>query len=393
MSEPPLDPMSAVRAVAGIAAVPTILDVVCRITGMGFAAVARVTEDRWVVCGVRDAIAFGLTPGDELDVSTTICREVRHHREAVVIDDVAQDAAWCAHPTPALYRFQSYISVPIVLPDGSFFGTLCALDNAPREVSRPEVIGAFLLFAELIASHLDTAFRLAASERSLGEERAIAELREQFIAVLGHDLRNPLAAIAAGTRMLLREPARAPELVPLMERSIARMSTLIDDVLDFARGRLGGGIPIESGEAADVAPALVSVIEEARTTHPDRVIAFDCKIDAPFRCDPVRLAQLASNLIANAIAHGVPHASVEVTAVLGDGEFRLAVFNRGEPIPSDWMPHLFKPFVRAVTGSRREGLGLGLFISSEIARAHDGRIEVASTPSGTCFTFRMPARA
>jgi len=114
-------------AVAKIDAVPAILEVVCRTTGLGFAAVARVTEDRWIACAVRDEIAFGLQPGGELEVKTTICDEIRGSGRPVVIDHVAADEIFCGHPTPRTYGFQSYISVPIIRPDGRFFGTLCAI--------------------------------------------------------------------------------------------------------------------------------------------------------------------------------------------------------------------------------------------------------------------------
>src|SRR6478735_2587755 len=100
-----------VSAVARIDAVPTILEVVCRVTGMGFAAVARVTEDRWIACAVRDEIQFGLKPGGELKVETTICHEIRQSHKAVIIDHVAEDQTFCGHHTPAMYGFQSYISV------------------------------------------------------------------------------------------------------------------------------------------------------------------------------------------------------------------------------------------------------------------------------------------
>jgi GAF domain-containing protein len=116
--------------IARIEAVPRILEVICRTTGLGFAAVARVTEDRWIACAVRDEIAFGLQPGGELQVETTICNEIRRSGQLVVIDHVAEDPGFCRHPTPELYGFQSYISVPIVLSDGRFFGTLCAIDRS-----------------------------------------------------------------------------------------------------------------------------------------------------------------------------------------------------------------------------------------------------------------------
>ena len=157
----PHDVQADVIAVESIAAVPTILDVICRTTGMGFAAIARVTDKRWVTCSVRDEIGFGLVPGGELQVATTICDEIRDSGTAVVIDHVAEDAVYCGHPTPALYGFQSYISVPIRLPDGSFFGTLCAIDPRPAQLNRPDIVGMFSMFADLIGFHLDAHRRLA----------------------------------------------------------------------------------------------------------------------------------------------------------------------------------------------------------------------------------------
>src|ERR1700733_8814265 len=110
MTPPAADFTADIAHVQQIEAVPKILQVVCRTTGMGFAAVARVTDSRWICCAVRDEIQFGLAPGGELRVETTICHEIRQHREPVVIDHVAQDATYCGHHTPATYGFQSYIS-------------------------------------------------------------------------------------------------------------------------------------------------------------------------------------------------------------------------------------------------------------------------------------------
>ena len=157
-------------AIEAIPAVPTILDVVCRTTGMGFAAVARVTEDRWIACATRDDIAFGLRPGGELEVATTICHEIRQSGTAVVIDHVSEDTTYRGHPTPALYGFQSYISVPIILPDGQVFGTLCAIDPEPAKLNRPDVIGMFKMFADLIAIHLDAQKQITVS--AVERERA-----------------------------------------------------------------------------------------------------------------------------------------------------------------------------------------------------------------------------
>ena len=379
-----------IEAIGRIPAVPTILDVVCRTTSMGFAAVARVTGDNWIACSVRDDIAFGLRPGDELRIETTICNEIRQHREPVVINNVAEDEVYCGHQIPAMYGFQSYISIPICLPDGSFFGTLCALDPKPHVLKTPEVIGMFKLFAELIAFHLDANTRLAMSEATLSRERDVSELREQFIAVLGHDLRNPLMAISAGTTMLARRPERAAEFVDEMQRSIARMAGLIDNMLDLARGRLGDGLALSRDSSESIEPTLNQVIEELRRTNPDRAIEAAFYLEEPVNCDRARIAQLFSNLLGNAITYGTPDEPIRVQATASGGMFGLSVANGGRPIPPLAMEYLFQPFFRGTVRPSQQGLGLGLYIASEIARAHGGDIAVSSTPEETRFTFSMP---
>lgn len=377
-----------------IDAVPLILDVVCRTTGMGFAAVARVTEDRWIACRVLDAIAFGIAPGDELEIATTFCSEVRRTGEAVIIDHVAEDNTYANHPIPARYGFQSYISMPIVRADGSFFGTLCAIDPRPARLRNPATIGMFKLFAQLIATQLDAEERLRASEQHLLDERRLAELRDQFIAVLGHDLRNPVAAIGSGARMLADTPLneRATRIVTLIQGSVHRMGGLIDNLLDFARGRLGGGIVVARDTSEPLEPVLRQVIDEMRAVTPDRTIVSTFQIEEPIASDRQRVAQLFSNLLGNALTHGAPDAPVHVTGTARDGLFELTVANSGDPIPESEMASLFLPFSRGKTRPNQMGLGLGLYIASEIARAHGGEIAASSTEAETRFTFRMPLR-
>ena len=197
-----------VDAVGRIDAAPLILDVLCRSTGMGFAAIARVTDDRWIVCQAKDEIGFGLRQGGELQVGTTICREVRERRAAVVIDDVAADDAYRGHPTPATYGFRSYVSVPIIRCNGEVFGTLCAIDPQPAKVDTPEMIGTFRLFAELIAFHLDADERLAGAEAArklndaledrLAERSAALRLYENIV----QSDTAPVCAFDTGFRLI-----------------------------------------------------------------------------------------------------------------------------------------------------------------------------------------------
>lgn len=377
-----------IDAIAGIGAAPKILDAVMYATGMGFACIARVTEDRWVNLLTHERLGWNFAPGQELDISATLCDGVRTTRTAVLIDHVAQHPDWSCHPVPSQYGFESYVSVPIVRADGRFFGTLCALDPAPRQVDTLETRNLFFLFADLIAHHLDAADRVMRSEAELENERRDAELREQFIAVLGHDLRSPLSGIVAGARVLGRlglEP-KAAEVVRLIQASAMRATGLVDNLLDFARGRLGGGVPVRRDPEAALKPVLETVIAEQEAAA-ERAIEVDLAFDDPVPCDPQRIGQLFANLLGNAVAHGAPEGPVRVGAGVRGSLFELWVANPGEPIPEERAAALFKPFVR---GSGGKGLGLGLYIAAQIAAAHGGAIAVASGRDETRFTFAMP---
>lgn len=381
-----------VQAVAAIEAVPRILEVVCRTTGMGFAAVARVSESRWVCCSVRDEIGFGLQPGGELQVETTLCDSIRQQGAAIVIDHVEQDEAYCGHPTPAMYGFQSYISMPIVRGDGSFWGTLCAIDPQPAVLKTPAVTGMFELFAQLIAFHLDAQEKVRASETALLDARETAQLREQFIAVLGHDLRTPLQTLQMGATVLSRSPEKSASLLPLMQRSVKRMAELVDNLMDFARGRLGAGLAVSPREQDDLGEQLGHVVAELAATS-TCAVTYDADLRAPVVCDASRVAQLLSNLLANALKYGDPQQGVRVVARSDAAGFELSVANGGGAIPPEVRDRLFEPYFRGATPRNQEGLGLGLYIVTEIARAHGGTVDVKSDAVETKFTFRLPQGA
>ena len=379
-----------IARIGGISAVSTILDVVSRTTGMGFTAVARVTEDRWITCASRDDLAFGLKPGDELKIETTICHEIRQSREAVVIDNVSEDAAYFVHHTPTQYGFQSYISVPIILPDGSFFGTLCAIDPKPRKLRTPEIIGMFKLFAELIATHLDAAERVVASESKLAIERKNSELREQFIAVLGHDLRNPLASIQGGLRLLDRKvDAEGQGWIAQLQGSVSRMAGLIDNVMDLARARLGAGVQLVPRDE-HLEAIITHVISEFENVHRDRTIVSALDVPGKVKVDAGRVAQMVSNLLGNAISYGSIDGPITVASKRTETGFEISITNVGSPIPAEAMPRLFTAFHRGDVRPNQKGLGLGLYISQEIARAHGGVIVARSSPSETTFTASFP---
>jgi sigma-B regulation protein RsbU (phosphoserine phosphatase) len=232
----------------------------------------------------------------------------------------------------------------------------------------------------------------AALQANLLKERETSALREQFIAVLSHDLRNPLSAIVGGTELLMKTPLneRAQAMARLIQGSAARMGGLIEDVMDFARGRLGGGLTLERVPDASIEALLRQVVGELQTSAPHRVIEAQFAIDVPVDCDPRRVGQLASNLLGNAMIYGAPDKPIRFGASTVDGQFELFIANAGNPIPPEALEKIFEPFERGTLRSSLQGLGLGLYISSEIAKAHGGTLEVSSTTDETRFTFRTP---
>lgn len=381
-----------VREVQEIGTVRQILETIAAITGLGFVAIAHVTEHAWTTCAVHDKLDFGLQPGDQLDVDTTMCQEVRASGEMIVIDHVDQSTVYRHHPTPAIYGFQSYFSVPIFRTDGAYFGTLCGLDPAPMLLSTPATVSTLQLFAELISKQLESERVHAAARDALLSERETAELREQFIAVLGHDLRTPLGALQNGVALLhMRQPdAQALSLLQRMQRSVGRMNALVDDLVDFTRGRMGGGISLNMRDEQALDIPFNQVIDELRELHPDVVIVAHLQASMVLLCDAGRLAQLLSNLLKNAIVHGTRGAPVTVTIGSLDDRFSIAVANRGDDLSPVLIAQLFKPFWRAPSRGAHEGLGLGLYIVAQIARSHGGAMDVTSRDGLVTFTFSMP---
>lgn len=379
-----------VAAVARLDAVQAILEVCLRVTGMGYGVIAHVTEDRWLACAVLDEIDFGLGVGGELPIKSTLCNEVRQRREVIAFDHASKDAEWQDHHTPKSYGLESYIAVPIVLADGEFFGTLCAIDPRPAPASNPATVKMFELFAQLISAQLSNQRALVASQTALIDAHATAELRDQFIAVLGHDLRNPLASLEAAATLLERRATGpgVPSILAEMKRSTGRMGRLINDVLDFARGRLGGGL-VAIRRPSDLSSVLRHVLRELQIAHPERVIETEIAVGQLIECDPDRIGQLASNLLANALAHGEATKPVRLRAAIEGDVFLLSVRNRGALSP-EVKARLFQPFSRRHSGEIRDGLGLGLYISQAIAAAHQGTLTATSGSNYVEFELRMP---
>ncbi|MFV8282855.1 ATP-binding protein [Christiangramia marina] len=376
-----------------ISSIPSMLNVICQTTGMRFAAVARVTDTKWVTCVSQDDINFGLKPGDELELETTICNEIRRHTNPVVIDNVLEDQDYCDHHTPAKYGFKSYISFPIYRKNGSFFGTLCAIDPEPAKLDNDQTKNLFQLYTELISFHLESIEELNYTKNILKEEKKNAKLRETFMAVLGHDLRNPLMSTRLCADILLQKDINedAKKYVSSIKSSSFRMQELIDNLLDFTKSELGQGISLDLEKSNDkLENALKQVIQEIETTDSTHEIIPVISFNKQISCDTNRVSQLLSNLLSNAVKHGFPSTPIYINANNSEDQFVLEVINFSNPIPENTINDIFKPFTTTNSETKKDGLGLGLYIASEIAKAHNGKLEVTSVKDKINFKFSMP---
>ncbi|MCR9160967.1 MAG: HAMP domain-containing histidine kinase [bacterium] len=249
------------------------------------------------------------------------------------------------------------------------FGTLCALDPEPREIDE-SVLRTFRLHADLIGHHMRA-------------QRAARE-RENFMAVLAHDLRTPLSTASLVASALGELPAPANALAPRLSRTVARMQRIVDDATDVARGRMGRRMPLS--------PTPLNAGKMLRTLLHDYAEPGDVELqvegDLAVCWDRTRVEQLVTNLLANALQYRDETEPVRVRLSDDGDEIELEVSNVGDPIPDDLLPVLFDPFHRGDKFSRH-GLGLGLFVVKSVANAHGGDVCVYSDDARTRFVVSL----
>jgi len=375
---------SDIEKVQQIAIVPSLLEVICRTTGMGFSAIARVTKDRWIACGVRDEINFGLVPGGELEVGTTICDEIRDSGKAVVIDHVAEDALYCNHHTPRMYGIQSYISVPIMLKNGEFFGTLCAIDPRPAKLIEPKIVNMFQLYAELLAFHLQSQETMLEMSKQLNES---IEENKQYQFISHHNLQEPLRKLRLFSDILIdavdtNKAEKAKEYAVRINNNAQRISMMIRDLSEYS-GLNDSKILYESVDLDKVVHDVCTQlsVQEAVTVGPLPVIS---GINA-------QIEQLFYQLIHNAVKFAAHERPLQIDisgeeVVLKKRYIAIRVADNGKGIEKQEMEKIFDLFVHIQSG-------VGLAYCRKIVRNHGGDIEVNSTPGvGTTFTLLLPLK-
>jgi len=257
--------------------------------------------------------------------------------------------------------------------------------------------GAVLLLVLVGAAAFAVRGHLRRREEQARERARLVEYQQRLIAIAGHDLRNPLTAVLVSAQMLLQrreelKPAHANAVSRIL-RSAARIDALAGLLIDFTYARLGKGIPARAS-AMDARAIVERAIEELRETNPGREIRLEsAAANLSGSWDPDRVSQLVSNLVSNALQYGAPEGPVTVSLSRdAAGALDIRVHNLGPPLAAGLLQHLFEPHRRGdgAESANPRGLGLGLFIVREIARAHGGSVELRSEAEGTTFFVLLP---
>lgn len=370
-------------------AIEKMMALVAKTTAMRWVCIAEVTPDSWTICAVHDQLAMGWQPGDGIATQPAFMDQVQHNEVGLVTDTLRATPLYQTRVIPQQLGFASYFSLPVNRADGSFFGTLCGFDPDPVPLTTPTTLNMLHQLADLLTSQIEVAVQLKDTKQALTAEQEAAKQRERFIAVLAHDIKTPLSAMLMGAAVIgrLAQDDKILALVQRIVRSGHRIDALMNDVLDFTHGKIGGLLAVNREVTTTLSEALQHVVDELQYVYPGRRITTRFGFAGPLICDVKRVGQLLSNLVINAIVHGDQHTPIHVTANNDLHYLYLSVSNSGPAISSNTAACLFQPFWRGEQARKSPGLGLGLYIASQISQSHDGTLVVDSTPEQTVFTF------
>ncbi|OXA80283.1 hypothetical protein B0A65_06500 [Flavobacterium frigidimaris] len=424
--------------IQNISIVPTLLNVICQTTGMGFAAVARVTEDRWITCSVQDNVSFGLKPGDELQVKTTICDEIRQNHKAVIIDNVSEDDEFRNHHTPAMYGLQSYISVPIIRKDGSFFGTLCAIDPKPNELKTFKTREMFNLFSELISFHITsieeanenkiilkekntllektvvekqevekikTNIEQTLIEKNISLEKMNSEL-EAFNYISSHDLQEPLRKIQLFTDIIELEETQNLSQKGLnafnkIRSSAFRMQNLINDLLIYSKTKFDE----RKFEVKNLNTIVDEVIEDLSEEIESKNVTFEIQNLGTLSIIEFQFRQLLYNLISNSLKFSLPDKNLIISIagkIINGSEllldnlsantkyYNITLSDNGIGFDQAHSEKIFGLF-QALHTKPLKSTGIGLTIVKRIVENHNGFIKAeGALNEGAKFEIFIP---
>ena len=286
-------------------------------------------------------------------------------------------------------------ALPLRGKDGALLG-IAVFSSRTSHVLTPEEIAVARVAAERAARAIETAELASRLARAEEASRRTSGFRDQVLAIVGHDLRNPLGAVLMSAVLLQKKGGLTGWQAKTVDRarsSALRMGRIIDDLLSYTRTRLGDGIPI-ARRATDLSELTRKILEELRAAHPQATVEISVAGDLCGEWDSDRLEQVISNLVSNAIDHGTEGRPVALALRGGAEEVEVEVANEGE-MPREVLEHAFEAFHKGAeqTGRRASGLGLGLYIAREIVRRHGGEIAIRCEGGTTRIATRLPRRA
>lgn len=385
MPSQPSSTVESIELLTSLDSVAALLRVVCDISGLGVATVAEVTEQRWIACAVEDRIAFGLQPGAELDLESTLCNHVRSSHDAVIISDVTQNPTYCDHPAPGLYGWKSYLSVPVFRPNGTFFGTLCAFDPqpAPRLEQRP-VIDTLDGFARLLGELLAREEQRREASPGARGDRDLTPLREQLLVLLEEDLQRPLQALAKEASADAAQAQRwQAEAQRLAERSAA--------TADFVRVRLGHGLPLKLTLVEGVNERLTNLLATLQARFPDQTLGSELpELPAAVRLDLPRLLQAMGALLEWVASRNPAGGTLLLRGELDERCYRLAVESRTAVVDPGSLSQVFQPALTEATPEQPARLELSLYLAQEVARGHGGSLVARQENGRLRFILTLP---
>lgn len=385
MPSQPSSTVESIELLASLDSVAALLRVVCDISGLGVATVAEVTEQRWIACAVEDRIAFGLQPGAELDLESTLCNHVRSSHDAVIISDVTQNPTYCDHPAPGLYGWKSYLSVPVFRPNGTFFGTLCAFDPqpAPRLEQRP-VIDTLDGFARLLGELLAREEQRREASPGARGDLDLTPLREQLLVLLEEDLQRPLQALAKEASADAAQAQRwQAEAQRLAERSAA--------AADFVRVRLGHGLPLKLTLVEGVNERLTNLLATLQARFPDQTLGSELpELPAAVRLDLPRLLQAMGALLEWVASRNPAGGTLLLRGELDERCYRLAVESRTAVVDPGSLSQVFQPALSQATAEQPARLELSLYLAQEVARGHGGSLVARQENGRLRFILTLP---
>jgi len=323
------------------------------------------------------------------DIYVKIYREIRKGLAPIFIDDIDRCAEQQWGELLQKFGLKSYISYPILNKNDTIVGHLSFMNDEPVQFDRIKLETLFPFCGDMIVIDFSSTTERRHLKSILEQERSYSRNRDLVLSSLAHDLHNPVSIIKLLSQYLGEnlENETQKSLAKKIEDASARIKGVIDDILDFSNTRFGRDIERYT-ELVNIEPLIKQVLDEFEVMHQNTVIT-NMQLPLHVHGDKNKMGRAFVNLISNAVKHGEPHKEIEINAFIEKDNFVFSVTNQVTAIHPPNIPDLFKPFVR---GSASKGLGLGLYVTKEIAKFHQGDIDVLTDGKKITFKLLIPIK-